>query len=224
MDKRRAVLDAAIAEFGVAGFRDASMDAIARAAGVSKVTIYRHFPTKEALFAHLVEELGRRISVREGIEYHRGDSLRSQLLRAAHSSAALVRNPGTLALFRTIVAEHVRRPALVERVLARYWKEEYGFVRWVEQACVDGRLRAKSPQVAAHHFESLIKGVLVWPAVFERRIGTAAEVQSSVAEAVDLFLAYYAPRPRAAAGSPRRVAGVEHSTRGTGSIPHRIKR
>ncbi|MUM19236.1 helix-turn-helix transcriptional regulator [Mycobacterium sp. CBMA271] len=50
-----ALLDAARTEFERHGMRRANMDAIARRAGVSRRTLYRRFPTKEALFEQLIE-------------------------------------------------------------------------------------------------------------------------------------------------------------------------
>lgn len=44
------VLEAATEQFIQHGFAQASVDAIAKLSGVSKVTIYSYFPTKEALF------------------------------------------------------------------------------------------------------------------------------------------------------------------------------
>jgi AcrR family transcriptional regulator len=43
------VIDAAVALFIERGIESTSMDAIARASGVSKATIYRHWPDKDAL-------------------------------------------------------------------------------------------------------------------------------------------------------------------------------
>ena len=43
------VIDAAVALFTESGIEATSMDAIARASGVSKATIYRHWPDKDAL-------------------------------------------------------------------------------------------------------------------------------------------------------------------------------
>ena len=48
-----AVLDAAIRT--LAGRPDASMDEIARAAGVSRQTVYAHFPTRDALIDAVIE-------------------------------------------------------------------------------------------------------------------------------------------------------------------------
>ena len=48
------VLHAALALFGERGIEGASMDAIARAAQVSKATIYNHWPDKEALLLEVM--------------------------------------------------------------------------------------------------------------------------------------------------------------------------
>ena len=51
--KHAAILEAAVAEFRSAGFDATSMDRIAASAGVSKRTVYNHFPTKESLVLEL---------------------------------------------------------------------------------------------------------------------------------------------------------------------------
>jgi AcrR family transcriptional regulator len=53
--RRRKVLDAALLVFARFGFRKASMDEVARAAGVSRQGLYLHFATKEELFKASVE-------------------------------------------------------------------------------------------------------------------------------------------------------------------------
>ena len=48
-DAHRRVLEAAVSLFADGGIDATSMDAIARTSGVSKATIYKHWPNKEAL-------------------------------------------------------------------------------------------------------------------------------------------------------------------------------
>src|SRR6187549_1710750 len=48
--RRRRLLEAAIATFLRYGYRKTSMDAVARAADISRQGLYLHFPTKEDLF------------------------------------------------------------------------------------------------------------------------------------------------------------------------------
>jgi TetR/AcrR family transcriptional regulator of autoinduction and epiphytic fitness len=194
-EKQSALLEAAIAEFQKHGYEGASTDAIAAAAGISKRTLYNHFPSKEALFRSLVEEMGQRVRLFSQLEYRQDIPLRDQLSRYAHGSARLIRDKKTLALFRAILAQHVRTPALVAGLMKRQWDEEYGFANWVAAAIRDGKLRAKSPERAAHHFASLIKGAAVWPVVFGRGSIKSREIETAIEEAIEMFLSYYAPRP-----------------------------
>jgi AcrR family transcriptional regulator len=53
--RQRAVLDAAVAVFARYGFRKASMDEVARAAGVSRQGLYLQFANKEELFRKALE-------------------------------------------------------------------------------------------------------------------------------------------------------------------------
>src|SRR3954466_4271019 len=54
-EQRRGLIVAAAAEeFGRRGHRDARMEDIARAAGVTKAVLYDHFPSKGALHAEVV--------------------------------------------------------------------------------------------------------------------------------------------------------------------------
>ena len=54
--KRRQIMDGARAVFLSDGFDGASMNDIARAAGVSKGTLYAYFDSKEQLFEALIRE------------------------------------------------------------------------------------------------------------------------------------------------------------------------
>jgi len=53
---RKAIVDAAIRLFSEKGFEQTSMDALARAAGVGKGTIYGYFKTKNEIFIAFCEE------------------------------------------------------------------------------------------------------------------------------------------------------------------------
>jgi AcrR family transcriptional regulator len=54
-ERRAAILDAAMNVFADRGYHAASIDEIAREAGVSKALIYEHFASKQALWASLLD-------------------------------------------------------------------------------------------------------------------------------------------------------------------------
>lgn len=54
-EKKRELLEAALNEFTVKSYEDASLNAIIKNAGISKGTFYYHFPDKQALYLTLLE-------------------------------------------------------------------------------------------------------------------------------------------------------------------------
>lgn len=54
-DKRNIILQAALQVFSAKGFHPATVDEIARRAGVGKGTVYEYFPSKEALFHNVIQ-------------------------------------------------------------------------------------------------------------------------------------------------------------------------
>lgn len=56
-----ALLDGAMQEFARHGFAKTSMSDIAKAAGISRTSLYNHFPTKEEVFKALSERINDRV-------------------------------------------------------------------------------------------------------------------------------------------------------------------
>ena len=59
--RRSQLLAVARERFATQGFHATSMDDIAEAAGVTKPVLYRHFPSKHALYAELLADVSRRL-------------------------------------------------------------------------------------------------------------------------------------------------------------------
>jgi len=57
LDRREAILEAALDVFGASGFAAARLDDVAAKAGVAKGTLYLYFPNKQALFEELIRGL-----------------------------------------------------------------------------------------------------------------------------------------------------------------------
>lgn len=110
--KRAAILAAAQMLFANHGFSATSMDAVARAAGVSKLTAYRHFGSKDQLFAAAV--VGR-CSTMLG---HFDEKMpvpadaRGALVGFGHAFLRLILHDEALAVHRLVIAERDRAPQL----------------------------------------------------------------------------------------------------------------
>src|SRR5829696_140232 len=63
-ERRTGILDAALAAFSKSGYHSASIDDIAREAGVSKALIYEHFASKQELYADLIARNARELTQR----------------------------------------------------------------------------------------------------------------------------------------------------------------
>jgi TetR/AcrR family transcriptional repressor of mexJK operon len=100
-------LQAAHAEFCEVGFDGASMERLAKAADVSKPTLYQYFGDKEGLFAAVLGQ-GREhiIAPLVGVE----GTLVDRLWRFSWTYAKFVLRPDMLSLARLILGEAGRRP------------------------------------------------------------------------------------------------------------------
>ena len=63
-ERRTGILDSALAVFSESGYHSASIDDIAREAGVSKALIYEHFASKQELYADLIARNARELTQR----------------------------------------------------------------------------------------------------------------------------------------------------------------
>jgi TetR/AcrR family transcriptional repressor of mexJK operon len=112
--KRLAVLHAAKQSFLSVGFGATNLDHVAAAAGVSKMTIYSHFTSKENLFTAVMAEVIRARSA-AGPRLEAGsdpDEFSETLTAVAVDLVETVRDPEVVGLRRVLIAEQPRHPDL----------------------------------------------------------------------------------------------------------------
>ena len=113
-EKRALILDAARPVLLRDGLGGTTLDRVATEGGIAKMTLYRHFPSKEALFEGLVTSMCG--SIRQGLENApRGGDDQPAATRLSDElrgfTSALI-EPDALALYRLVVAEGWRFPRL----------------------------------------------------------------------------------------------------------------
>jgi TetR/AcrR family transcriptional regulator of autoinduction and epiphytic fitness len=191
--KRQAIVSAALAEFRSNGFDATSMDKIAATAGVSKRTVYNHFPSKDDLFAHILQELWESSAALQAFRYQAGQPLRAQLMKMLGHKMALLRDGYFLDLARVAIAEGIHHPERAQAMVARLADKEEGVAGWIRAAQADGKLKPVDPSFASHLLQGQLKIFAFWPQVTMGQAPLDPATESTVIQtAADMFLACYA--------------------------------
>jgi len=180
-DTRQRILQAAAQVFAEDGYARATTRALAAAAGVNEVTLFRHFGNKENLFAAVVEQFAGP-AVTTALEAQltgepaedlrvmgvkllellldRGEALRLMLCEAAH--------------FPEVQQVMVQNPRQIRRMLASY----------IARQADEGRFRSLHPEVAAQAFS----GMLFAYAIAQGLLGDSIEPHVTNEELVNQFV------------------------------------
>jgi AcrR family transcriptional regulator len=179
--------------FLAAGYEGASVDEIAKEAGVSKATLYSYFPDKRLLFMEVASLECRRVTETALDQIDMSRPPREVLMASAERMMDFVLSPFGRGVFRIVVAETDRFPE-IGRV---FWLcgPERGkaiFVEYFERACARGELAIEDKRLAADQFTELCKADLFPRLIFGLADRFTPEERARVAEgAVDTFLARY---------------------------------
>ncbi len=192
--KRRQILDGARRVFLDDGFDGASMNEVARAAGVSKGTLYVYFASKEELFAALLRD-EKRDQTEQLCRFDDDDlDLRATLHGFGVRFIELMLRPDSLAHLRTVMAVAPKFPEI-----GRAYYEagpETGrrrIARYLDRQVAAGRLVVVDTSAASSLFFELMKaGILLEALLSIRPRPTPAEVERHVEQAVALFLKAHA--------------------------------
>jgi TetR/AcrR family transcriptional regulator, mexJK operon transcriptional repressor len=200
LDKRAAILLAAKKLFTAHGLPGTSMEGIAEEAGVSKLTVYSHFRSKEELFRETVFAKCSEHWPETLFDAHTRSPLRERLRLIGRGFLDLVHSQEVVNMYRLMAAEGAGQT----RFGRLFW--EFGpertlqrFSQVLEAAHRAGELNVPDPRRAASHFFVLLKGEHhIKSLVGAASAPDAAERHRHVDDVVDLFLRAYAP------ATPRR--------------------
>jgi AcrR family transcriptional regulator len=190
--KRRQILDGAHRVFLDLGFDGASMGEIARAAGVSKGTLYVYFADKNRLFEATVEEE----SLAQGKVAFNFDPARgvdTTLPEFGRAYIQLLCRPGGGSAIRTVMSIAERMPEVgrryYERVLQKTINRLAGHLGVHETA---GELMIDDRELAASQFLLMCQASLFLPFIFQAAPPPSpTRVAVVIESAVRMFLAAY---------------------------------
>lgn len=172
--RTQVILEAAGDVFCQEGYMRASMDRVARAAGVSKATLYNHFADKSALFRAAVRRVSETFVLElDGLGLDRLD-LSTALERLGCHFLEFLLTERNLSVVRAVLAEsqhdpqlgrafHESGPAIAQQAVAHL----------LARRMVCGDLPTVDSLRAARHYVALLRGDLFWRALL--RVPVAPE-------------------------------------------------
>lgn len=187
------VLRGAREVFMADGFEGASVDDIARAAGVSKATLYSYFPDKRLLFVEVAQTECSHMADRVISMIDETKPAREVLEITAKQLTAFLISDFAQQVFRICVAERDRFPELGRAFYeAGPQNGQRQMAAYLEKAVAKGELAIENVQIAAEQFSELCK-VRIWSrAAFGiQREFSQAEIDEVALQAVDMFMARY---------------------------------
>jgi TetR/AcrR family transcriptional regulator, mexJK operon transcriptional repressor len=192
--RREEIARVAQAVFLERGFTETTMQIIASCAGASKETLYRHFASKERLFAEIVNMRSALVFSQALDAFATEEQLESVLRQIGYNLLKLLIGADSVSICRVVIAETPRMPELgqlfFEQGPAQITKK---LTNYLSTATEQGHLNCTDPALAAKLLlgaivgsECLISLILPGPETMNEE-----EVVRHVEEAVAMFLARF---------------------------------
>jgi AcrR family transcriptional regulator len=190
--KRRQILDGASKVFMDLGFDGASMGEIARAAGVSKGTLYVYFADKNRLFEAIVEEETIEQS-KFAFNFDAARDVPTTLREFGQAYIQLLCRPGGGSAISTVMAIAERMPDVGRRFYEQVLEKTIEHLAvYLEAHVKTNDLVIDDCQLAASQFMLTCQASLFLPLIFQAAPPPSAERMTEVVEsATRMFLAAY---------------------------------
>lgn len=192
--KVRQVLEAAHALFLELPYDAVSTDAIAKAAGISKTTLYVYFPSKEAVFSALVRENCQQTAHAIWSSAAESDDVEAALRLIARNFMSMFATTDALAFYRTIIAQVPRFPEL-GRIFYESGPKvlQERIALFLRDASARGDLSVPDPELAASQFMQLISVDIPLTGLLGLGALTTDRVTITIESGLALFLKGYRP-------------------------------
>ena len=188
--KYRAIVAAARKQFLKHGFSEATVDAIAKSAGVSKRTVYRHFDDKQALFAAVVDWLCHEVPppAVEAIIDENSEPAAVLTEMGVHILTNIYTRE-QIELFRVSVTDAKRFPEVGKMMFEQVARTEQKIGSYLESLSRAGRIKLPCDEIAAAQFLGLLKSDMQMKLLFGgRKHVTQPEIRHIAACCAQLFV------------------------------------
>jgi AcrR family transcriptional regulator len=196
-ERLRRIVEAARRHFDAHGFERTNVDAIAADAGVSKMTIYSHFASKEALFEAVIRDRTDRVmGGLAGVEALDPEQPGKALLAIGGQFLTLAREQDVLGQFRSVYGAAATQREACQAFYRQGADRLIGdLASYLRRADARGTLNIRRPRQAADLFLSMFLGDGHIRGLMMLDMPDARENRALLREAVRVFMAAYAKAP-----------------------------
>ncbi|MEL6348348.1 MAG: TetR/AcrR family transcriptional regulator [Myxococcota bacterium] len=194
--RRSEILSAASVLFLEHGYAQTSMDAIQRAVGGSKRTLYSHFSSKEDLLKAIVEDLATRFLEGISAELATDRAPEEALVRLGRTYLQATLAPEAVNLFRLVVSQSHIHPQLLEVFMERGLCRALAIISArLRVWSAEGALEITDPEATAMLLIGMLRGPLVMQALLLNDRDISKDVlEDHIQRAVRVFLEGVRPR------------------------------
>jgi AcrR family transcriptional regulator len=155
LERQANLIGTAATLFASNGFEGTTTKEIAKAAGVSEALLFKHFPTKRALYAAILEDKAHYTELREAAEEaaRNNDDARLFMLLAG----SRIRKGADPTLLRLLLFSALEGHELSDMFFRRQYSMFYDLLAtYISRRIKDGAFRPVDPQLAARAFFGII--------------------------------------------------------------------
>lgn len=185
---------AAVATFVKYGYEGATMEAIARAAGITRRTLYARYPDKRAVFVDVIPWALTRRTEREANHDIEERDLRASLIALGRAGLARAIDPDIVRLTRIAMSESARFPEFAVSAHSMTWSPRHRQVMdLLRRHQESGSIEVDDLELTAGHFIAMIEHLparLADCGIYR----SVDEEERHLQHAVDLFLRGVEPR------------------------------
>ncbi|MFI5717603.1 TetR/AcrR family transcriptional regulator [Nocardia sp. NPDC051750] len=154
----RTVREAAVAIFLEFGYAGATMEAIAKAAGITKRSLYARYPDKRAVFAEVIPWALSRYEASDHEAVVGDEDIETALLEIGRVALQRAVNPENVRLTRIAMSESARFPEFAVTADSMMWSgRQRAVVEVLRRGAAAGEVELDDIELAAEHFLAMVE-------------------------------------------------------------------
>ena len=189
--KKLQILKASELLFYTQGVSHTSMEQVAKAAEVSKRTVYNHFESKEILLLAIMQDMLSTLEQGPTINYDGTKCINVQLVEIAHQEVALLTSERFLRLAKIAFMQMLQDPQFAQSVNASDIGCQRYLADFINQAISANILEIDNIELAIKQFIYQLKSLIFYPKLYGFEELTQVEIDHIINESVKMWLARY---------------------------------